>query len=268
MAAGLIFWAWRRPAAAPAPSPGVPALLRALRRRDVLIGFWLFTLPALFGGVIEVLAPLRLDDLGAVGVVIGAIFLVTAAGEAVVSPLAGRLSDRRGRLLPIRVGLAGAVVMAVVLPLPGTTLLLGAVIFVAFATLGAFWAPAMALLSDAAERAGLDLALAFCLSNLAWALGHLVGGGRGGAIADAHRRRRALRAARDPVRRHAGGRALHGPQGPGALGSRALISVYGQFGQGALPLWRYSLSASRSCVGLGGLGGVALRRRARARCRG
>ncbi len=184
VAAGLALCAWRTPGVAPAPSPGVPALLRAMRRRDVLAGFWLFTLPALFGGVIEVLAPLRLDDLGASGAAIGAIFLITAAGEAVVSPMAGRVSDRRGRLMPIRAGLAGATVAAVALPLPGTTVLLGAVIFLTFAALGWFWAPAMALVSDASERAGLDLALAFSISNLAWALGHLVGSGAGGAIAD------------------------------------------------------------------------------------
>jgi hypothetical protein len=43
----------------------------------------------------------------------------------------------------------------------------------------------MALLSDAAEDAGLDQALAFAISNLAWALGHVFGAGAGGAVADA-----------------------------------------------------------------------------------
>ena len=32
---------------------------------------------------------------------------------------------------------------------------------------------------------GLDLALAFAISNLAWALGHVFGAGVGGAVADA-----------------------------------------------------------------------------------
>ena len=41
------------------------------------------------------------------------------------------------------------------------------------------------MLSDAAEDAGLDQALAFALSNLAWAVGHMVGAGIGGAIAEA-----------------------------------------------------------------------------------
>jgi MFS family permease len=185
VAAGLGAWAWQIPGVAREPSPGLGAMLAAMRRRPVLAGFWLFTLPALFAGVIEVLVPLRLDDLGASGAAIGAIFLVTAAVEAVLSPLAGRVSDRRGRLFPIRAGLAGAVVMAVLLPLPGAAVLLGVALLFTFAALGAFWAPAMAMLSDASEDAGLDLALAFSISNLAWAAGHLVGSGAGGALADA-----------------------------------------------------------------------------------
>jgi MFS family permease len=184
-AAGLGAWAWRTPGVPPEPSPGLRALLRALRERPVLAGFWLFTLPALFAGVIEVLVPLRLDDLGASGAAIGAIFLLTAAVEAVISPVAGRVSDRRGRLFPIRAGLAGSIVMAVLLPLPGEAVVLGVTVLFAFAALGGFWAPAMAMLSDSSERAGLDQALAFSISNLAWAAGHLIGAGAGGALADA-----------------------------------------------------------------------------------
>jgi MFS family permease len=48
-----------------------------------------------------------------------------------------------------------------------------------------FWAPAMALLSDAAEVAGLDQGLAFALVNLAWAIGQVGGSGAGGALAKA-----------------------------------------------------------------------------------
>jgi MFS family permease len=184
-AAGLGAWAWRTPGVPPEPSPGLRALVGALRERPVLAGFWLFTLPALFAGVIEVLVPLRLDDLGATGAAIGAIFLLTAAVEAVISPVAGRVSDRRGRLFPIRLGLAGSMVMAVLLPLPGSAVLLGVTVLFAFAALGGFWAPAMAMLSDSSERAGLDQALAFSISNLAWAAGHLIGSGAGGALADA-----------------------------------------------------------------------------------
>jgi MFS family permease len=184
VAVGLALWAWRTPGVPPEPSPGIPAMLRSLTRRDVLAGFWLFSLPAVFAGSLEVLVPLRLDVLGASGTAIGAIFLIAAGFEAIISPFAGRLSDRHGRLAPIRVGLAGAVVMAVVLPLPDVVLLLAAALVAVVCALGTFWAPAMALLSDASETAGLDQALAFSIANLAWALGHVLGGGAGGALAD------------------------------------------------------------------------------------
>ena len=183
-AAVLAAWAWSVPGVPPGSGALLGQLRRALRRPAVLAGFWLFTLPAIFAGVIEVLGPLRLDELGASGVVIGGVFLLTAAVEAVLSPLAGRASDRRGRLWPIRSGLVAAAVMAVLLPLPGTVVLLALTIAAAFAALGGFWAPAMAMLSDASEDAGLDQALAFSISNLAWAVGHVVGAGAGGGLAE------------------------------------------------------------------------------------
>jgi MFS family permease len=135
--------------------------------------------------VLEVLVPLRMDDLGAAGTEIGAVFLVAAAVEAVISPFAGRFSDRAGRLAPIRLGLIAAAVTAVIMPLPGTAALVGLALVAAIASLAVFWAPAMALLSDAAEDAGLDQALAFSISNLAWAAGHVLGAGLGGTVADA-----------------------------------------------------------------------------------
>jgi predicted MFS family arabinose efflux permease len=185
VAAGLAVWAWSMPGVEPDTSPGIGAMLRSLARPAVLIGFWVFTLPALFSGVVEVLVPLRLDDLGVAGATIGLVFLLSAAVEAVVSPIAGRVSDRSGRMAPIRFGLTGAVIMALVLPLPRTAVLVGLCVTLTFVALAAFWAPGMAMLSDAAEDAGLDQALAFAISNLAWALGHVFGAGVGGAIADA-----------------------------------------------------------------------------------
>ncbi len=156
----------------------------ALRGAPMQMAVWLFTLPALFSGALDVLAPLRLDDLGASGLTIGAAFLVAASVEGVLSPLLGRLSDRRGRMLPLRFGLAAGAVMALLLPLPETVWLLIAAIVFAVAALGCFWAPAAALLSDASEASGLDQGFAFGLMNLAWAGGQVVGGAAGAALAD------------------------------------------------------------------------------------
>jgi len=185
VAAGLAAWAWSMPGVEPEESAGIGAMLRSLGRPAVLLGFWIFTIPALFSGVVEVLVPLRLDDLGVAGTTIGAVFLISAAVEAVVSPLAGRASDQAGRMAPIRAGLIAAMVMAIVLPLPRTAVLVGLAVVLSFVALATFWAPGMAMLSDAAEASGLDQPLAFAMSNLAWALGHIFGAGVGGAVADA-----------------------------------------------------------------------------------
>src|ERR671921_1012239 len=44
----LAAWAWRMPGVEPEESPGLRAMVRVLGRPAVLIGFWVFTLPALF----------------------------------------------------------------------------------------------------------------------------------------------------------------------------------------------------------------------------
>jgi MFS family permease len=183
--AGLAAWAFTTPGVPPGEPLGFRVVLGSLRRRPVAIGFWLMLIPAVFSGVLEVLAPLRLHALGASGAGVAAVFLVAAIGEAVASPIAGRLSDRRGRLMPIRIGLVAAVVMAVLLPLPGTVALMALVLFAAVASLGTFWAPAQALLADASDQAGLAQGLAFALANLAWSGGHVIGGSAGGALAQA-----------------------------------------------------------------------------------
>ena len=69
--------------------------------------------------------------------------------------------------------------------LPDTPGALAVLIVITFTAMGAFWAPAMAMLSDAAEQWGLDQGLAAALMNLAWAGGQILGSGGGGAIAKA-----------------------------------------------------------------------------------
>ncbi len=50
---------------------------------------------------------------------------------------------------------------------------------------GAFYAPALSLISHGAERAGLAQGLAFALTNAFWAFGNAVGPASGGLLADA-----------------------------------------------------------------------------------
>ena len=166
-----------------APTPG--RLRAALRERRVLVGAWLTTLPALFFGTFNVLTPLQLDDLGVGAAGVAAVFLGAAAVEAIASPLVGRLSDRRGRLLPLRAGLVGVFIACLVLPQPETAVLLGVAVVGAAAVAGMMWAPAMALISDGADAAGLSQGLGFGLVNLAWAGGQVGGSAGGAALADA-----------------------------------------------------------------------------------
>ena len=69
--------------------------------------------------------------------------------------------------------------------LPQTAVLLAVVIVLETIGLGTFWAPAMALLSDAADSYGVSQGYAMALINLAWASGQVVGAGGGGALAKA-----------------------------------------------------------------------------------
>ena len=172
------------------PAPAMPAeapervpFTRQIRRPGIALGMWLVALPALASGTINVLAPLRLGDLGADAEGIGATFLIAAGIEAAMSPAVGHVSDHRGRMLPLRIGLAGAAVSLLLLPLPGSAVALGAVIVLTTLALGSFWAPAMAMLSDLAESHGMSQGYVFALINLAWASGQVTGAAGGGALA-------------------------------------------------------------------------------------
>ena len=102
------------------PRPGLERVERGAVRRAFadpafVAGLWLNALPALFFGVLDVLAPLALDAGGYGAIAIGAVFLVAGLIETALNPLLGRLSDRRGRLLPIRWALCASIVVGILL---------------------------------------------------------------------------------------------------------------------------------------------------------
>jgi len=134
---------------------------------------------------VNVLAPLRLSDLGASALGIGATFLIAAAAEAVISPAVGHVSDRRGRMFPLRIGLAAAGIVLFGFTLSETVVMVALIVVLSAVALGIFWAPAMAMLSDSAESTGLGQGYAMALINLAWAAGQIAGAAGGGALAKA-----------------------------------------------------------------------------------
>lgn len=185
LAAGLAALCLREPAVAPAHGVEPGDLRRIATDRRVYGGMWLIAFPGLAFGAINVLGPLRFDELGAGVGTIAAIFLVAAGAEAAMSPLAGRLSDRHGPMVPMRIGLAAAVLLVTALTLPDAVLLLAVGIVLIGPTLGTLWAPALALVSDVLESRSLDPALGYGLTNLSWAAGAAVGASGGASLADA-----------------------------------------------------------------------------------
>jgi MFS family permease len=181
----LIVAAFLVPAPQTVAAQGLRSAVPALRDRQVVAGMWLTMLAGLAFGVLDVLAPLRLGALGATATVIGATFLASAGLETGLSPLAGRLSDRHGALVPVQLSLLAAVAVSLLAPTVAPAAWLVAVLVVGMPAFGTLFAPATALLSGGAHRLGLNQGLAFGLANLAWASGQAIAATASGAIADA-----------------------------------------------------------------------------------
>lgn len=158
-------------------------VVATLSSRPVLEAAAFVAVPSVMFGAIEVLVPLRIDELGGGHGLIAAGFIVGAGLEALLAPLAGRLSDRVGRRLPYVAGLsvcvAAMVVIAVAMSLG---LILGGLIVTSLGA-GLCFAPALTLISDVAESSGLHQGFAAGVSNMAWAAGQVIGGIGGGVVA-------------------------------------------------------------------------------------
>jgi MFS family permease len=180
-----MFWAQRVEAPARVGAASLRALAASLRDGRVRVGLWLMVLPGTLFGTIYVLTPLRLDALGAGAAAVTAAFLVAAGIEAVISPLAGRLLDARGWRVPATIGLAGAVVAMVALPLPHQAWLLVVTIMLGAPLIGFLWTPAIGLAGEGAQALGIEPGFAFALTNIAWALGQAGGSSGSAALAEA-----------------------------------------------------------------------------------
>jgi len=129
----------------PAPQAVEPQGLRAawpaLRDVHVSAGMWLTTLAGLAFGVIDVLAPLRLNRLGVDATLIGVTFLASSVIEAGLAPLTGRMSDRLGPLTPVRFSLGAAVVVSLLAPVLAPAPVLIALLIVGMPSYGTLLRP-------------------------------------------------------------------------------------------------------------------------------
>ena len=182
---GVAVWASVMPAGQPGVMQPLAHLFRTMRDRDVLFAAWFTLLPGLLFGSLAVLAPLRLAELGVGAVAISGVFLAAAGLEVFSNTLLGRVSDRRGAVVPLLWGLIASIVVCVLLPWPDRRIALGVLVIAAGPCFSAFFTPGMTLLTQLTERRGLSLAYAFTLVSLAWAPGEALGAAGAGSLASA-----------------------------------------------------------------------------------
>ena len=161
------------------------ALGRALRDHGFVSAVWLTLVPALFFGLLDVLVPLTLDDAGWSTIAIAATFIVSGLIEVALAPVVGGISDRRGRLYPIRGALVLLAGVALAFALVTPALLVALLVVGASLAASGIYTPGIALVSDRAEATRMPQTLAFGLMNVAWAIGAMTGPAAGGALADA-----------------------------------------------------------------------------------
>lgn len=153
--------------------------------RPVVTATAFVAIPSVMFGAAEVLVPLRIDELGGGHLAIAGGFIVGAALEAGLAPIAGRYSDRVGRRLPFVAGIsvcAGAMMLLAVAGALGAVL---ASLILASLGAGVCFAPALTTLSESADLSGLHQGFAAGLSNMAWAAGQTVGALAAGGVAGA-----------------------------------------------------------------------------------
>jgi MFS family permease len=166
-------------------APRVPSVRALARDPVVLLAGWLIALTALLLGMLGVLGPLRLDELGWGAAAIGAVFALAALLQAAVNPVIGRMADTRGEAPPLRLGLLVSALTSVLLLADDRALVYGAIVIAAATAYATLWTPALARLSGTVEQRGFDQALVFGLMSAAWPPGFAIGAAAGGALAAA-----------------------------------------------------------------------------------
>jgi MFS family permease len=183
LSAGLSLAALRIPEPASGDLQSMRELGKAIVSPAVLRATSYVAAPSAMFGVVAVLVPLRINELGGGAGLVAAGFTAGAGLEAVLAPLVGRLSDRVGRLRPYRTGMViGAAAIALV-PLAEALGLVLALLIAVSVGAGVCFVPALAMLSDSAEASGLHQGLAAGLINVAWASGQVLGSVGGGTAA-------------------------------------------------------------------------------------
>jgi MFS family permease len=151
--------------------------------RPILTATAFVAVPSLMFGAVEVLVPLRIDELGGGHVAIAGGFVAGAALEGGLAPVVGRYSDRIGRRLPFVVGIAVCGLAMVGLAVAQALDVVLASLIVGSLGAGICFTPALTTLSETADASRLHQGFAAGLSNMAWAAGQTAGAVAGGGVA-------------------------------------------------------------------------------------
>jgi MFS family permease len=183
VAAALAFLASLQPEGGEPERQALREVVATIVSRPIVVATVFVAMPSLMFGVVEVLVPLRIDELGGGHAVIAGGFIAGAALEAAFAPIAGRYSDRVGRRLPFVIGIG--ICAGAMLGIAAAAALAPMLAFLIIGSLGAgvCFTPAMTMLSEIADSSRLHQGYAAGLSNMAWAAGQTVGALAGGGIA-------------------------------------------------------------------------------------
>ena len=180
----MAFWVAVEPAPAPTGAGSLAGALGTFRQPRLLTGLWFIALSPLLFSALTVLVPLDLAAFGWGAAAVGAIFLVSAGFETLVHPMFGRWTDRSGYRPPVLAALVFSIALLAVLAYAVNPWLLALLVVLAGGAFNAPLVPGTVLFSRGTEKAGMDQAVAFAITNFAWASGYAVGAPLGGFLAD------------------------------------------------------------------------------------
>jgi MFS family permease len=185
VAMGFIYLAWREPDTAVTDKQPLRDVLGCMGSRELVEAAIFVSSPSLMFGAIDVLLPLRIGNLGGGHALIAGAFVGGAAIESALSPIAGRLADKVGRRAPYVLGMAICAVAMLVFAVAGSLVVVVIALLMTSFGSGLCFAPAMTLISDAAEESGLHQGYAVGVTNMAWAAAQVLGGVAGASVAGA-----------------------------------------------------------------------------------
>lgn len=157
-------------------------LSRLLRQENLRVACLAVALAYLGFGMVESLFPLHMAGLQYSRAEIGMLFGVQGITFAIAQPLAGAWSDRKGRVLPMALGL---LTIAFLLPLPFffRSLSVWGLLFALFGVaIAAAFAPSIPLIADGVDPA--DQGSAYALYNSIISIGFILGPWLGGRMAE------------------------------------------------------------------------------------